>query len=135
MNSALHVMLTTRRGIIVFIAQVMTLDATAAYPNHMGHSVCLRNSMLSPNIAQNSCAQFYSSVWSTSIAETLRTRLATLAGLSGDIMLATSLLVDPTERRKCRTRSWLSGPKSPRGASIPENSIEQRDPDCLRGTR
>jgi hypothetical protein len=30
----------------------MTLDATAAYPNHMGHSVCLRNSMLSPNIAQ-----------------------------------------------------------------------------------
>jgi hypothetical protein len=30
MKSALQVMLTTRRGIIVFIAQVMILDATAA---------------------------------------------------------------------------------------------------------
>lgn len=26
----------------------MTLDATAAYPNHMGHSVCLRNSISFP---------------------------------------------------------------------------------------
>src|SRR6185437_12558216 len=48
MKSALQVMLTTRRGIIVFMAQVMMLDATAAYPNHMGHSVCFRNSILSP---------------------------------------------------------------------------------------
>jgi hypothetical protein len=48
MNSALQLMLTTRRGIIVFMAQVMMLDATAAYPNHMGHSVCFRNSILSP---------------------------------------------------------------------------------------
>jgi hypothetical protein len=30
MKSALHVMLTIRSGIIVFIAHVMTLDATAA---------------------------------------------------------------------------------------------------------
>src|SRR5262245_14348910 len=50
MNSALHVMLTTRRGIIVFIAHVTILDATAAYPNHIGHSVCLRNSMLFPYV-------------------------------------------------------------------------------------
>ena len=43
-------MLTTRRGIIVFIAHVTILDATAAYPNHIGHSVCLRNSMLFPYV-------------------------------------------------------------------------------------
>lgn len=48
MKSALQVMLTTRNGIIVFMAHVMTLDATAAYPNHMGHSVCLRNSISFP---------------------------------------------------------------------------------------
>jgi hypothetical protein len=30
MKRLLHVMLTMRRGIIVFIAQVMMLDATAA---------------------------------------------------------------------------------------------------------
>jgi hypothetical protein len=48
MKSALQVILTTRNGIIVFIAHVMTLDATAAYPNHMGHSVCLKNSISFP---------------------------------------------------------------------------------------
>src|SRR5215470_1112242 len=47
MKSALQVMLTTRKGIIVFMAHVTMLDATAAYPNHIGHSVCLRNSILS----------------------------------------------------------------------------------------
>src|SRR5215470_5110696 len=52
MNSALHVMLTTRRGIIVFIAHVTILDATAAYPNHIGHSVCLRNSMPFPSVGR-----------------------------------------------------------------------------------
>lgn len=45
MKSALQVILTTRRGIIVFMAHVTILDATAAYPNHIGHSVCLRNSI------------------------------------------------------------------------------------------
>jgi hypothetical protein len=39
MNSVLQVMLTIRSGIIVFIAQVMMLEMTAAYPNHIGHSV------------------------------------------------------------------------------------------------
>jgi hypothetical protein len=50
MKSALQVMLTTRKGIIVFIAHVTMLDATAAYPNHIGHSVCLKNSILFPRL-------------------------------------------------------------------------------------
>jgi hypothetical protein len=50
MKSALQVMLTTRSGIIVFIAHVTILDATAAYPNHIGHSVCLINSIIVPRI-------------------------------------------------------------------------------------
>ena len=50
MKSALHVMLTTRKGIIVFIAHVTMLDATAAYPNHIGHSMCLKNSILFPRL-------------------------------------------------------------------------------------
>src|SRR5262252_824651 len=54
MKSALQVMLTTRRGIIVFMAHVTMLDATAAYPNHIGHSMCLINSILFPRLARYS---------------------------------------------------------------------------------
>ena len=55
MKSALHVMLTTRKGIIVFIAHVTMLDATAAYPNHIGHSMCLKNSILFPRLGCATC--------------------------------------------------------------------------------
>src|SRR5689334_16059154 len=49
-------MLTTLSGIIVFIAHVMTLDTTAAYANHVGHSVFLRNSMPFPCLLPDATA-------------------------------------------------------------------------------